>query len=472
MKNIFVVLILTFLSTFVFGQKVKNLPNNQKLPFVIKNVNVITMNSDGVILKNATVVISGSIIASINGVIPKNAKVIDGTGKWLIPGLIDAHVHLPTDGYLGQRLPTQTPDLMFNTQDIMTPIIANGVTTVIDLDSKMETFGQKKAIEKGYVIGPRMALAALINGGNGPGRIANTADEGRIMVKMAKAEGYDFIKLYSKLNIETYNAIIDEANKQGLKTIGHIPNAFQGKIEQAFVPHFGMVAHAEEFSKNTDDFSEEDATKFAKLSKDNNTWLAPTLTTMVWIAKQTHSIDSIKNLNSLKYVHPLFQSKWLTANNYVKNASPENATYFDNMVKFHFQLVKAFKEAGVPIVAGTDAGVSGVVAGFALHDELELLVKAGLTPQEALNAATLLAAQWIGIDNQIGSIETGKFADLILLDQNPLTDITNTRKISGVFVNGNWLDQSKLNTMLTDLANRNTAEKDKFDWKTFINKRK
>jgi imidazolonepropionase-like amidohydrolase len=446
-------------------------PTKQAI-FAIKNVNVITMASSNAVLENATVVISNNLIQSINGIIPKNTTIIDGKGKWLIPGLIDGHVHLATDAYFGQKLPTQIPDLAFNTQDIMTPIIANGVTTVLDLDSKMETFGQKKAIEKSYILGPRIALAALINGGNGQGRIANTADEGRIMVRNAKAEGYDFIKVYSKLNIETYNAIVDEAYKQGLKTIGHIPNAFQGKLEQAFIPNFGMVAHAEEFSKNSDSFSLQDAAKFAKLSKDNGTWLSPTLITMVWIANQTHSIDSIKNSPTLKYVHPLLQSKWLTANNYVKNASPANATYFDNMVKFHFQLVKEFKNAGVPIVAGTDAGVSGVVVGFSLHDELELLVQAGLTTQEALNSATLLSAQWLGIDKQIGSIETGKFADLVLLDQNPLTDINNTRKIAGVFVNGNWLDKTKLNAMLADLAKRNTADKDKFDWKTMMNKKK
>ncbi len=463
-RNLFIVLagLLTTLKGYSQKQTI----------YAIKNVNVITMASTNTVLENATVVISNNLIQSINEVTPKNATIIDGKGKWLIPGLIDAHVHLPTDAFFGQKIPTQTPDLAFNTQDIMTPFIANGVTTVLDLNSTMETFWQKKAIEKGYIVGPRIALAALINGGNGQGRIANTAEEGRIIVRNAKAEGYDFIKVYSKLNIETYNAIVDEAYKQGLKTIGHIPNAFQGKLEQAFTPHFGMVAHAEEFSKNSDSLSIQDATKFAKLSKDNGTWLSPTLNTMVWIAKQTHSIDSIKNLTSLKYVHPLLQSKWLTANNYVKNASPENAAYFDNMVNFHFLFVKAFKDAGVPIVAGTDVGVSGVVAGFSLHDELELLVQAGLTTQEALNSATLLSARSLGIDKQIGSIETGKFADLVLLDKNPLTDINNTRKIAGVFVNGKWLDKIKLNAILTDLANRNTADKDKFDWKTIMNSKK
>lgn len=471
MKSANYLVFLMSLIIFSFLKPVKGYSQKQTT-YIIKNVNVITMTSSNAVINNATVIVSENRIESINGKIPKNAKIIDGKGKWLIPGLIDAHVHLPVDSYFGQKFPTQTPDLSFNTQDIMTPIIANGVTTVLDLDSKMETFGQKKAIEKGYVIGPRIALSALINGGNGQGRIANTADEGRLMVKNAKAEGYDFIKVYSKLNIETYNAIVDEAHKQGLKTIGHIPNAFQGKLEQAFITHFGMVAHAEEFSKNSDSFSEQDAIRFAKLSKDNDTWLSPTLTTMVWIAKQTHSVDSIKNLSSLKYVHPLLQSKWLTANNYIKNSSPENVTYFDNMVKFHFQLVKAFKDAGVPIVAGTDTGVSGVVAGFSLHDELELLVQAGLTPQEALNSATLLSAQWLGNEKLIGSIEIGKFADLILLEENPLTDIKNTRKIAGVFVNGNWLDKKKINTILADLAKRNTTDKDKFDWKTIVNKRK
>ncbi|RYG02949.1 MAG: amidohydrolase [Chitinophagaceae bacterium] len=433
--------------------------------FVIKNVNVITMASQSKIIEHASVVVNGNIIQSINGPVPKNATVIDGTGKWMIPGFIDSHVHLPTDTYLRERAPTQAPDLSFNTQDLMTPFVANGVTTILDLNSTMQTFAQKKEIEKGYALGPRIALAALINGGDGKGRVANTAQEGRLLVKQAKQEGYDFIKVYSGLNIETYDAIIDEAYKQGMKTLGHIPDAFAGKIEQAFIPHFGLVAHAEEFSKKSDSFSVSDAQRFAKLAADNGTWLSPTLTAMVWIARQTSSVDSIKYAPALKYVHPLLQSKWLTANNYAKNASPESIIYFNKMVKYHFQLVKSFRDAGVPIIAGTDAGVSGVIAGFSLHDELELLVQAGLTTQEALNSATLLSAQWLGIDQKVGSIEIGKFADLILLDENPLTDIKNIRKISGVFVNGNWLDKKKLSRMLSDLARLNTANKDKFDWK-------
>jgi imidazolonepropionase-like amidohydrolase len=444
----------------------------QQMQLVFKNVNIITMTSPNTIIHNATIVIADNRIQSINGLIPDKAKIIDCKGKWLIPGLIDMHVHLPTDSYFSPKQPAQAPDIMFNTQDIMTPIVANGVTTVLDLNATMQTFSQKKEIEKGYVIGPRITLAALINGGTGQERIANTAEEGRQTVRNAKVEGYDFIKLYSDLNIETYNAIVDEAYKQGLQTVGHIPNAFEGKIEQAFVPHFGMVAHAEELTNYAIDYSKKEAEQMAQLLKNNGTWLCPTLTTMERILSQVKSLDELKAMPSLQYVHPLLQSKWLTANKYNKMSSPENILHFEQYVKFNLLLVKACKDAGVPIVTGSDAGVSGVVLGFALHDELELLIQSGLTTEEALSSATRLSAQWLGIDSQIGTIEVGKLADLVLLDENPMDDIKNTRKIAAVIVNGKLLEKVKLDEMLLDLSTRNTASKDLFDWKTTINKKK
>lgn len=209
----------------------------------------------------------------------------------------------------------------------MTPFITNGVTTIVNLNANVEAFCQRKEVQKGYVIGPRMAMAALINGGVGPGRRANTAEEGRQAVQDAKNEGYELIKLYSQLSAETFVAIIDEAAKVGLKTVGHIPNTFQGKLEQAFVPHFDLVAHAEEFAKHARDFSEQEAQRFAGLAKQNGTWLSPTLIAVVRIAEQVRSLDSLKQLSTLQYVHPLLQSKWLTANSYNRNSSPERIAY-------------------------------------------------------------------------------------------------------------------------------------------------
>jgi imidazolonepropionase-like amidohydrolase len=440
----------------------------QQQLFAIKNVNVIPMTAAGDVVQNATVVIRNGRIESLHGPIPPEAVIIDGSGKWLIPGLIDMHVHVTADIHFGPKLPTQGANLFFDTQDIMTPYIANGVTTIFELSARADHFGQRNEIARGDVVGPRMALAALINGGDGSGRVVNTASDGRQAVRSAKAEGYEFIKVYSALNIETFHAIIDEADKQGLKTVGHIPDAFRGNLKEAFVPHFGMVAHAEEFSKQTKDFSEQDAKQFAQLMKENGTWLSPTLTTIKWILSQTRSLDELRASHSLQYVHPLLQSKWLTANSYNKNATPERVAYFEQLVNFHVRLVQAFKAVGVPIVVGTDTGTSGVVAGFAAHDELELLVEAGLTPEEALTSATRLPATWLGIDSEVGTVEVGKRADLILLHANPLISVKNTREISGVFVNGRWLSRPTLDAMLADLSKRNDAAKGDYDWKKTI----
>lgn len=441
----------------------KNSP--QEEIYAVINVNIIPMKTEGEIIKNATVVIKNKKILSINKPIPANAKLINGENKWLVPGLIDMHVHNLADANLGSNYPTKGPSVFINTQDFMLLYVANGVTTTFELSGRAEHFGQRDEIIKGNVIGPRIALALLIDGGDAPGIVANTPSDGRQTVRMAKAEGYDFIKVYSKLNIETYKAIVDEANKQGMKVVGHIPNAFKGRTEEAFVPGFDMVAHAEEFSKQIDDYTDEQAKRFAQLAKRNGTWLMPTLVTMVRIAEQVRSLDAIRNLPDLKYVHPLIQSKWLTANNYSSNSSPERIAYFEKLIDFHVRLVKSFKEAGVPIVAGTDAGTSGVVWGFSLPDEIELLVKAGLTPQEALISSTRLPATWLGIEDKVGTIEAGKYADLILLDANPLDNISNIRKIAGVFVNGQWVSKERIDDMLSGLAKKNDADKDKYDWK-------
>ena len=435
----------------------------QKL-FAIINVNIIPMTLENEFIENATVIIDGNKILSINKPVPNDAKIIDGTGKWLIPGLIDMHIHGFADINFGLNEPTKGATFFTNTQDAMTPYIANGVTTIFDLEARVEIFAQRNEIAKGKVIGPRIALAKLLNGGEEIGNV-NIASDGRQAVRSAKAEGYGFIKVYSQLNIETFLAIVDEAQKQGLKVIGHIPNEFRGKTKDAFVPNFCMVAHAEEFAKITEEFSNEDAKRFAKMAKDNGTWLTPTLTTMVWIASQARSLDEVRQLSSLQYMHPIMQDKWLTANKYNRNTNPERVAYFDKVVDFNSRLVKAFKEAGVPIVAGTDAMGSGVVPGFSLHDEIELLVKAGLTNGEALISATRLPAKWLGIEQKIGTVETGKYADLILLNSNPLEDINNTRDIYGVFVNGQWLDKTKINDMLSNLAKKNTESLGKYEWK-------
>ncbi len=223
--------------------------------YVIRNVNIITMRSDNKVIKNANIVIHNQKIRSINGSIPENSQVIDGTGKWLIPGLIDMHVHTLADGSLSVMYPTKGPAVSFNTQNNMTPYIANGVTTVFDLGARPEHIGQRNEIIRGDVIGPRIALAKVI-GGKKSNTTSNTPSDGRNAVRIAKEEQYEFIKVYTWLNEETFKAVIDEAKKQNMKVVGHIPVVFEGKPTQDFfISHFGLIAHAEELSKQTDDYS-------------------------------------------------------------------------------------------------------------------------------------------------------------------------------------------------------------------------
>ncbi|RYY53617.1 MAG: amidohydrolase [Chitinophagaceae bacterium] len=434
--------------------------------YLVKNVNIITMNDAGTVIENAHVLIAGNRIQSINGSSPdKDAVVIDGKGKWLIPGLADMHVHNLADVNLADSYPTKGATLFTDTQDFMLLYIANGVTTVLELSGRVEHFAQRNEIVKHKVIGPRIALAMLIEGEGTSGNIANTPEQGRQTVRLAKAQGYEFIKVYSRLNVETFKAIVDEAFRQGLKVVGHIPNAFKGKLEDVFVPHFDMVAHAEEYAKQSETFSDADAERFARLARSSGTWLTPTLVTMERIAGQARSLDEVTNQTAFRYVHPLMQSKWLTSNNYHKGSDPERIAYFEKLIAFHGKLVRAFKEAGVPMVAGTDAGTSGVIWGFSLHDELELLVKAGLSSGEALASATRLPAIWLGISDKTGTVETGKLADLVLLDANPLDNISNVRKIAGVFANGEWIDRKRIHEMLARLAEKNKANQNKFEWK-------
>lgn len=436
-----------------------NLFNEQT--FAIKNVNIHTMVKGKEALINTNIVIKNKKIVSIAEPIPDNILVIDGRGKWLIPGLIDMHVHGVADFNFGEDELNRETNLFFDTQDVMTPYIANGVTTIFDLDARPENFAQRNEIKKGNVIGPRIALAKFIDGGEGINKV-NSPVEGRLAVRLAKFDGYGFIKVYSFLNIATYEAIIDEAQQLGMKVVGHIPISFKTRINDAFIPHFGMIAHAEELARWAKENTDEEALRLATLVKNNNTWVTPTLTVMDWITKQARTLDDIKQLSSLKYLHPIFQDKWINNNSY--QSSPEFIAHVDRIADFNKKLVRALKSLDVPIVVGTDAMVSGVMPGFSVHDELKLLVEAGLTPKEALNSATNLAAQWLGTHKTSGTIEVNKIADLILLNSNPFIDISNTTDIYGVAVNGRWLSDKIIDSMLKNLAAKNKQSQGKYEW--------
>lgn len=422
----------------------------------ITHVTVLSMAAEAPPRLDQTVVIEAGRVRAVSAAhearIPRGARRIDGRGKWLMPALTDAHVHLPNDHYALDR-----PGAV-DTQDQLTPYLVNGVLQVFNLSATALSVAQAREVEVGQVLGPHIANAAMIDGDPpvrpGQTRVAATPADGRQTVRNIRFEGYRYVKVYSRLSEDTYQAIVDEARQDGLKVVGHIPNSYRGHTAAAFVPGYGLVAHAEEFAKQSSDFSDADIDAFAKAAKANGTWLIATLTISDWIARETESLDPVRRLPTLKYLSPSVRAQWLLANPYQKAATPDRLARFRKIVDFNARLVRAFAREGIPILAGTDAMVPAAVPGFSLHDELEMLAQAGLSNRQVLEGATRLPAEWLGVGADRGTLAAGKRADLLLLDADPLADVANTRRIAAVIDGGRYLSRADLAARLDVLAKK------------------
>ena len=416
-----------------------------------------------------TVVIAGDCIAEVGKsgkvTIPKDARVVDATGKFLIPGLWDMHIHWLDPAYL-------------------TLFIANGVTGARIMWGAPDHHQWRKDIEKGTLVGPRLVIASTIIDGPKPiwpgSTGVGTTDEGREAVRKAKLDGADFIKVYSLLPRDVFFAIADEAHRVGLPVDGHVPQSVSvteaaGAGMRCAEHLTGMLtecsSHETELRKPNPtvmDFTSEegraarrsasrdsvesyDAAKakavFARLVREGM-WQCPTLTVLRNIANLDD--PTITKDPRLKYMPESTRTMWNPANDFRFRArTAEDAEVSRLTYRKQFEIVGAMRRAGVGIVAGTDVLNPYCFPGFSLHDELELLVSAGLTPMEALQAATWNPARMLGREKELGSVAKGKLADLVLLDGNPLESIGNTRRINAVVANGRLYSRAELDAMLT-----------------------
>jgi imidazolonepropionase-like amidohydrolase len=436
-------------------------------PIAITHVNVLPMTPAGAPHNDMTVTIRNGRIVAITATagtrVPKGVRAIDGRGKWLMPGFSDMHMHLENDrmGRLHVGDPT-LPDGTFTLEDALTPYLANGVTQIFSLASMSETIGQRVEVESGRVPGPHIATAAMIDGSPpmwplGMTRAAATPADGRQAVRDAKAEGYDFIKVYSKLTLETFSAIVDEARQQHMRVVGHIPGRGQGITEKFFQPGFDLVAHAEEFAQHTDPPDHSAIPRYVEMAKRNGTWLVATLSLDERIVEEMRDPESLKRRDELRHMHPQAYDMVINGNPYLKDVNAGRIAYVQAVVDFNCPLVKAFVDAGVPVLTGTDAPVPGLAPGFALHDEFEALSRCGMSNLQVLESTTRLSAEWLGKLPDRGTVETGKRADLVLLDANPLENISNTRRIAAVIANGHYLPRGELDRRLKRIADRTKA---------------
>ena len=446
-------------------------PTSGQSSLVFTHVTVI--DATGAAAKpDMSVVISGGHIVKLGRTgrvrLPKDALVINASGKFLIPGLWDMHVH-----EWGK--------------DVFFPLfIANGITGVRDMFSPLDPIKQWRAeIAAGTTIGPHIFAAGIILDGPKPicpfcSIAVGNADEGRKAVLKVKEMGSDFIKVYTMLPRDAYFAIADEAKRQHMVFAGHVPEfvsaAEASDAGQKSIEHLmGILVacsskeaelrkeneaklRAEGIRQDTatneqaaalDSFDEQKARALFARFVRNGTWMCPTLS--VLRAEALSGDADFRNDPRVKYI-PNFLKKqfWEDAYGW-KEHTPEFNAQAKRVFQKQLEIVGMMRRAGVRFIAGTDTANPYVFPGFSLHDELALLVRAGFTPMQALQAATRDAAQYLGLLDSLGTIEKGKIADLGLLDADPLADISNTRKINAVVLGGKLIPKQELDKMLANV---------------------
>ncbi len=405
------------------------------------NVTVIPMDSERVIA-NQTVVVTDGIITAIGDwdktAIPRNAVQIKGNGKYLMPGLVDSHVHLYSA--------TEMPLYLFN-----------GVTTVFDLNGGPATLGWKKKVARGLMVNAPNILST------GPkfDRVRSSAEAAREVDEQWQA-GYDGVKIYPQVSSEEFPALMGAAKARGLIMVGHI--ARRVGLEKT-VESGQSIAHAEEYLytffnfPKTDDLFEDNIKldearipQAVEVTRASGVSVIATLVTYEHIVRQATDIKNYLGNPELKYIAPYLRDKLEPERDvYFNGFSAEEKALLPDYLAFQKELVHQLQIAGVPIIAGTDSQGVGPVAGFALHEELQNFVSIGFTPYEALKTATTNSAALLKGTDKFGTVTVGKRADLLLLNANPLSDVRNATKIAGVMIRGHWLPEAQLKRFLDGL---------------------
>lgn len=436
-------------------------PASNSVAFV--HVAVVPMN-EARVLPDQTVVIEDGKIVELGPAshvkVPKSALRIDATNRYLLPALCDMHVHLEAEGFNGMLAPEMqlaAKDIPFET--LLFPYVANGVTTVQVLSAMPEHVSLQQQVGRGEVIAPRLILARMIDGPKKawPPPLSTwvaTAAEADAAVRQAKEDGYDKIKAYSFLSKESYDAIMAASKELHMDVIGHIPNALS--VEYVVDAGQKMIAHTEEVAKHTHgNYAPERIDYYARRIADGGVWMTPTLVTTRSILELFDDPNGLRGRPEAAYFrHPMQAGIWQFITDKLYRPIPAEARtkLRDDFEKFQQPLTKAFHDKGGKLMTGTDSLFPGLVHGFALHRELRELVDVGLTPFEALRTSTTVPFEYLGESDKAGTIEVGKSGDLLLVDGNPLEDISAASKISGVLIHGRWIAKEEIDRRMRDVA--------------------
>ena len=437
------------------------------------NVNVIPMDRERV-LKNQTVIVRDGRIAEIGDAsrvrAPRGALLIDGRGKYLVPGLIDMHTHLFSDD--------EFPDSLAG--DELTLMLANGVTTIRLMIGTPEHLVMREKIAKGEMVGPTLYVASpqitgRKSGGVFNGRVVTTPEDAHKAVRDFKAAGYDFIKLTNYITRPVYDAVIDAAREAGIRVVGHVDtqvgvaraleagqqiehlDAYLEAVLKDDSPIKTSVSDVGLFRKQNweslDYIDERKVRQIAQATAKAGIYSTPTLTFFKVTFGTGASDEEIRSRPDYRFVPARLREAWDKA---VKRiwAEPPTEARRREYVRVRNQLVKEIHQAGGKIMAGSDSPDAFLLYGWSLHRELRNLVEAGLSPYAALEAATRNPAEFLKALDTFGTIERGKRADLVLLEADPLADIANTEKRAGVMARGKWMAEAELRKKLDEIAPR------------------
>ncbi len=419
-------------------------PAADTTPIALIGVSVRTMLDDRLVT-DQTIVIRGGRIAAVgprtSTQVPAGARRVDLRGRFVIPGLTDAHVHL--EGTPEQWLPL---------------FVVHGVTTVFNLQGRPEHLALRDRIRRGELVGPAIYTSGPYT--NEPA-IRSPEDAARAVEEQKRA-GYDMIKIHGNMSAETHLALTEAGRRHGIPVMGHAPRnlPFSSVIDS----RQAMVAHGEELIYThfqTGDTTDLPAMAARMIAAD--VWLTPNLAMFHGIATQwgrSTGADSSLALPEAAYLNQFIHRIWTASNPYTRRDSAGAATVA-RRYQFLRSLTRSFATAGVPMLAGTDTPLPLMFPGHSLHDELAELASAGLGTQGALLTATRNPSAWITarIDptHQGGVVAVGARADLLVLDRDPVTTLEAARRPMGVVLAGRWLDRAALDRIRAEVTDTTRA---------------
>ncbi len=425
------------------------------------HVNVISMLSaqEGIQTEQTVRVIGEKIVevGPSDQVKPsEHATIIDGSGKYLLPGLAEMHAHIP--------VPKEDSSIV---EETLFLYLSNGITTIRGMLGDPFHLTLREQIASGVILGPRMYTSGpSLNGGSVP-----DPESAIQKVKAQKEAGYDFLKLHPGIKRAVFDSLVATAKAVDIPYAGHV--SIDVGIRHAIASDYAAVDHLDGYLEGLVPKSAEidpnengffgfnftelvDLTKIAELSeatKDKNVWIVPTQSLLV---RWTGIVPVAQTLSEpeMKYMSPITLDRWEASKNKMLEALGDEAELVEKFINIRQQIIQGLKAAGVDFLLGSDAPQIFNVPGFSIQHEMQSMVDAGLSPYEVLYSGTANPARFFGDMGKYGTIVSGSSADLILVNANPLDDISNMRNQEGVMLRGTWLSKVMIQDRLAKIARK------------------